>query len=592
MSTYLRRRRQEKSSEETLDPPPRASSPPLYSPISTTTSLGKNGTFPQFLLSSAFLLGICILHLSVAPYTKVEESFGLQACHDLYYAGFPRSDADLLAYDHIRYPGVVPRSFSGPALLTFLSRLLFLPCPSPPDPATVQLIHRATLACLNVFSLMTLARTAAHSLGDPADPRPRYDVAAGSLLVASCQFHLPYYASRTLPNVLALPWVTLAWSEWLRGRGCRAVFLLSAAAAVLRCDLVILVAAAGAVLLLTRRIGVGEGILSGTGGVCAAVLLTVPVDTRLWAPVHGASDGRPFVWPELLVLKFNAVDNRSAEYGTEPWHWYLTSALPKMLLLAAPLVPLGLLCLQERAPASLSLRWDARVLPLAAAAAVYVVIYSLLPHKETRFLFPVLPLLDLLAGKGLANLRRAAWVDRRIHVRGAYALGILGLMVSGVASSLFVHLSSFNYPGGEGVESLRRHLGERIVGIGGGDESAVLVDVLAAGTGVTLFQTRAAQEELARRGWKVQFDVEGYEEENRGEARVAESVRQHQFLLTEKDAVEGYHVIDVVHGYAGMDYRQFKIKTTEKLYLLEQDSVDAMTDAYIERLEKSQNRQQ
>ena len=34
----------------------------------------------------------------------------------------------------------------------------------------------------------------------------------------------------------------------------------------------------------------------------------------------------------------------------------------------------------------------------------YVGLYSLLPHKEVRFLFPVFPLITILAAKGAENL--------------------------------------------------------------------------------------------------------------------------------------------------------------------------------------------
>jgi alpha-1,6-mannosyltransferase len=76
--------------------------------------------WPFFLLIPTFIL----IHLFVSPYTKVEESFNIQAIHDIIVHGIPGSNVDQFLtsnYDHFSFPGSVPRTFAGALVLSGLS---------------------------------------------------------------------------------------------------------------------------------------------------------------------------------------------------------------------------------------------------------------------------------------------------------------------------------------------------------------------------------------------------------------------------------------------------------------------------------------
>ncbi|CAD6260117.1 unnamed protein product [Miscanthus lutarioriparius] len=61
---------------------------------------------------------IAAFYAVMAPYTKVEESFNVQAMHDILYHSY-----HIEKYDHLEFPGVVPRTFIGAFVISILSSL-------------------------------------------------------------------------------------------------------------------------------------------------------------------------------------------------------------------------------------------------------------------------------------------------------------------------------------------------------------------------------------------------------------------------------------------------------------------------------------
>lgn len=102
---------------------------------------------------------------------------------------------------------------------------------------------------------------------------------------------------------------------------------------------------------------------------------------------------------QFNFLKFNVFHGVADFYGSHPWHWYFTQGFVVVL---GPHLPLFL------HGCSLAFR---RYRVLLAAVIWTIVVYSLLPHKEFRFIYPVLPLCMVFSGISLAHLktwRRAA----------------------------------------------------------------------------------------------------------------------------------------------------------------------------------------
>ncbi|KAL8376144.1 hypothetical protein RB595_007315 [Gaeumannomyces hyphopodioides] len=411
----------------------------------------------------------------------------MQATHDVLVYGTPTADVHSKlsgSYDHFAFPGAVPRTFVGPVILAGVSQPLIALAGGFRH---AQLVVRAVLGLFNALAILAFKAALGRAYGKPVE--------RWYALLQASQFHVIFYASRTLPNMFAFGLTTLAFANLLPSPNPKAmvprqrvsISLFVLAAIIFRSEVALLLAANALYLVIAPLAPLERLIWPFAISAATALLVSVPLDSYFWQ--------RP-LWPELWGFYYNAVLGSSSNWGVSPWHWYFTSALPRILL--NPVAPL-LAVLALRQPGT-----HRAVRLLVWPNVLFVAVYSLQPHKEARFIFYVAPPLTAAAALGAAFV----W-ERRAKAPATWGLAAaaagLSVLACFAASTSMLLLSSLNYPGGEALDFLRAHVAAASTGLtgggggGGGGVGAtpglvtvpVHACVLACMTGVTLFGTTA-----------------------------------------------------------------------------------------------------
>ena len=218
---------------------------------------------------------------------------------------------------------------------------------------------------------------------------------AGAALVGIAP-ELVYFGARALSETVAAHLLVIGFFLLQTGEGRGARRRLFAAGVLLGVACLLRIHVAPAVLVLALwsnpvswrsrlPVLIAGGLLAGA---CGAALDWVSLGYPLAS-----------LWRNL---QFNIIDGVSADFGTEPWNYYLLGEFG--LWGAGGLFMLVAAVLGGR-----------RLPALLAAALVILAVHSGFAHKEYRFIYPAIVFITVLAGLGLAQLTQWAveWLARQ-----------------------------------------------------------------------------------------------------------------------------------------------------------------------------------
>ncbi|KAI4596272.1 glycosylphosphatidylinositol anchor biosynthesis [Pestalotiopsis sp. 9143b] len=154
-----------------------------------------------------------------------------------------------------------------------------------------------------------------------------------------------------------------------------------------------------------------------------------------------------WTFPPLNWLNFNIAQSLAIFYGQNDWHYYLSQGITLSCTTLSPFAVMGLLSFQETATSSIVAKNAFKALSFAVLITISTL--SFIVHKEVRFIYPLLPLLHILAAPYITSFFIIPQVDGIPTSRGAVGIQRKPLLVLGLLVNLVIatYLSYFHSAG-------------------------------------------------------------------------------------------------------------------------------------------------
>lgn len=100
----------------------------------------------------------------------------------------------------------------------------------------------------------------------------------------------------------------------------------------------------------------------------------------------------------INFLKVNILESLSKYFGEDPWSWYFIAIGPGIFTVVYPFL------LYANTFGHCKIAWSKNQVPyLTYYTVFYVIVFSAIPHKEFRFLLPILPFALLTTGEFIVH---------------------------------------------------------------------------------------------------------------------------------------------------------------------------------------------
>ncbi|KTW31808.1 dolichyl-P-Man:Man(7)GlcNAc(2)-PP-dolichol alpha-1,6-mannosyltransferase [Pneumocystis jirovecii RU7] len=401
------------------------------------------------------ILWLVFMYILISPYTKIEERMNLHAVHDILSFGVTKG---LKNYDHFKFPEAIPRTFIGPLLISgfifpvkCVLELFFGELKKP----YLQILLRAALGVFNSLAIIMFRHKIIKCYGTI--------IGLWYGIFQLSQFHIMYYASRTLPNMFAFGVCTSIIGYFLENKNIlKGLFVLTFVSVIFRFEIILLTMTYALYYWVCNVVKIREIIKTCIFSAIIGLFFSIVVDSWFWQ--------KYFLWPEGVAFYFNIIEGKSSNWGVSAWHIYFSTYIPKLLLNPLFLVLWGV---------SLFTRTKDTV-NLLVPNIGFALIYSLVPHKEWRFIIYIIPSLTAISAIG------AAHIYNKRHKSLMFMIMLLILIVVTIMTlclSLIMSLiSSLNYPGGFALHVIHNDFNLRE-----GELEKIYLDTYTRMTGATLF---------------------------------------------------------------------------------------------------------